>query len=91
MRTVSSDAGFGQLAYAQGPGSTLEWIDHQARMRWKRQYQEIKRNALAEEDALKQTIECRVFKARILAGTCDSRKGKHSCAPCLKCRMAVKG
>lgn len=69
---------------------SLEWIDRQIRMQRRHRYREAKRDHRLEEDALKETIECKVFKARLRPQVCMLRKKMFPYKPCQECKSLVQ-
>lgn len=67
----------------------LEWLDRQIRMRWLHKYQEVKRDHRLETQALKNTIYCKTYKARLRPQVCMLRKRLFPYKPCLDCKSGV--
>lgn len=94
MKCVSVDIGSTQPVDGPDPvhmdRGNLEWIDRQIRMRRRHQYREVKRDHDLEENALKETIECKMFKARLRPQICMLRKKMAPYKPCLECKVSVQ-
>lgn len=89
MKCVSVDINFTQPVDSPNTDTgNLEWIDRQIRMRRRHHYREFKRDHALEENALKETIECKIFKARLRPQICMLRKNMAPYKPCLECKAS---
>ncbi len=93
MEKLSTD---GDLAQPMGAGDLcpsdsgrLDGLDYQIRMQKRYRYKDIKRNHDLEEKALKNTIECKTFKARLSPQVCMLRKMMYPYKACLDCKSSV--
>lgn len=67
----------------------LNWLDRQLKKQRRHGYQEIKRDIRLEEIALRKTIECKTFTARLRPQACMLRKRIIPDQPCLECKLSA--
>lgn len=66
------------------------WLDRQLKKQRRHGYQEVKRDIRLEEIALRKTVECKTFTARLRPQACMLRKQIIRDQTCLECNFPVQ-